>query len=153
MTVLISVLGETYANRYHSLVRDQAFERAMQNIRDQNAPNANPTGPAASIESLHEDGDKLPKSLAAIHDTLGQISTDMITCARRLHEDLHFLSTASAPDAVIPPDRLEAMLRDVEELNVRDGKLKEVLMQDTAAKKVRCKPEVSLSQENGTEHQ
>ncbi|KAH7105107.1 voltage-gated potassium channel [Auriculariales sp. MPI-PUGE-AT-0066] len=134
MTVLISVLGEVYSDKYHDLLRDNHLERAMKEIRKHNSNHDEREG-AESPGEIIEEAENEEATFKRIHDSLGQISTDLINCAKRLHEDLHFLSTANAPDSMISPERLEMMLADVEDLNIVDKRLKEAMLNDSGARK------------------
>lgn len=140
MTILISVISEAYSSKYHSILTNDAFDTAVKAFRSRtdrqrSTVEVGPPSRSSSLERRVAAGGRI--SLLDVKTSIETVSQDLIEVARQFHDHLHYFSTASASNGQPPPESLRMLLSDLADAEKMDEKLKENMLQDDEARKVR----------------
>ncbi|EJD43365.1 voltage-gated potassium channel [Auricularia subglabra TFB-10046 SS5] len=128
MTILISVLSEAYSSKYHSILTNDSFDKALRSFRERTTRDDSASQSPSPAEGV--------VTLKSIQTTMETISQDLILVARQFHGHLRNFNVASASGGQLPPEAVQKLVEDIVEADEIDETLRHGILQDADASRL-----------------
>jgi potassium channel subfamily K, other eukaryote len=132
----LTVLSEAYSSRYKNVLSKGSFERAVKNFRERRAASPPPharsrmRSPSMSRDVSPERGytrEHAKRDLEAL-------PSDLLSHAKTFHEHIYYFMNNGSE---LPPQTLTKLLDEIAESEHMDARLKQEMLGDDGARKVR----------------